>query len=327
MKISVIIPCYNEENYISSCLDSVLAQDYPQDKMEILVVDGNSTDQTALIIKDDCSKYPFIHYLFNHQRIVPISMNLAIEQAKGDYIIRLDAHSSYPKDYFSKLIQNAIKFNTDNVGGICITEVKNKTSKSQAIKEVLSHRFGVGNSLFRTGIKEPIEADTVPFGCFRKDVFERFGKYDERLVRNQDIELNKRIKKGGGKIMLVPEIQCTYFARETFSGLIKNNYQNGLWNILTVYYTDQMSSLSIRHYIPLLFVLSLIIPVLFSLIWLPFLGISAFSFVLYFSLLLIVSITLSLKKRVNVFYTLYAFILLHLSYGWGSLMGLFRFQK
>lgn len=325
--ISVIIPTYNEENYISSCLDSVLAQDYPKDKMEILVVNGNSTDQTASIIKDYCSKYPFIHYLFNLQRIVPISMNLAIEQAKGDYIIRLDAHSSYPKNYFSKLIQNAIKFNTDNVGGICITEVKNKTSKSQAIKEVLSHRFGVGNSLFRTGTNEPIEADTVPFGCFRKDVFERFGKYDERLVRNQDIELNKRIKKGGGKIMLIPEIQCTYFARETFSGLIKNNFQNGLWNILTVYYTDQTSSLSIRHFIPLLFVLSLIIPVLFSLIWLPFLWISAFSFLLYFSLLLIVSITLTFKKKVNLFYTFYAFTLLHLSYGLGSLMGLSRFQK
>jgi glycosyltransferase involved in cell wall biosynthesis len=325
--VSIIIPCYNEEEYISSCLDSVLSQDYPKDKMEVLVIDGNSIDQTSRIIKDYCSKYSFIHYLFNVQRNVPISMNLAIAQAKGDYIIRLDAHSSYPKDYFSKLIEAAIKNTTDNVGGICNTDVKNKTSRSLAIKEVLSHRFGVGNSLFRTGTKEPVEADTVPFGCFRKDVFERFGKYDERLVRNQDIELNKRIKKGGGKIMLIPEIQCTYYARETFSGLMKNNFQNGLWNILTVYYTDRMSSLSMRHFIPLLFVLSIITPVLFSLIWVPFLWISAFCFILYFSCVLLVSITLSVQKKLNIFYTVYAFTLLHLSYGCGSLMGLFHSHK
>ena len=326
-KISVICPCYNEEKYISCCIDAILLQDYPKEKIEIIFVDGGSTDRTAQIINDFCSKYRHFRYLFNPRKIVPISMNIAIEKTQGDYIIRIDAHSQYPKNYFSKLIEGAIKYNTDNVGGICMTDVKNKTSKSLAIKEVLSHRFGVGNSLFRTGTKKPIEADTVPFGCFRKDVFERYGKYDERLVRNQDIELNKRIKRGGGKIILIPEIQCIYYARETFSGLMKNNFQNGLWNILTVYYTDRVSSLSLRHFIPLIFVLSLVIPSLLSFIWVPFSLLSAISFTLYSLLLMIVSIVLAFQKKVNIIYTLYAFILLHLSYGVGSLTGLLRFQK
>jgi GT2 family glycosyltransferase len=251
-------------------------------------------------------------------------MNLGIRESTGDYIIRLDAHCFYPFNYFSKLIEYAERLNSDNVGGICMTDVKIKNQKSLAIKEVLGNKFGVGNSTFRTGTSMITEVDTVPFGCFRKDVFERFGLYDERLVRNQDIELNKRILRGGGRIYLVPEIQCTYFARETFGSLMKNNFLNGLWNILTVYYTKNINSLSLRHFIPLLFVFSLIIPPLLGFVYSPLLLLGCASLLMYILLMLLISIYLSTSKKLSIHYLFLSFFFLHFSYGLGSLVAILK---
>ncbi len=322
--ISIIIPCYNEEKYIHSCIESILSQDYPFNRLEVFFVDGISTDSTRNTIQTYCRKYPFIKLLDNQRKIVPCAMNIGIYESIGDYIIRLDAHSIYPSNYFSKLIKYAQNLNSDNIGVTCFTDVKIKTQKSMAIMEILSHRLGVGNSPFRTGTTRVMEVDTVPFGCFRKDVFNRFGFFDERLFRNQDIELNKRIKRGGGKIFIVPDIQCTYFARETFGGLIKNNFQNGLWNILTVYYTRTISSLSLRHFIPFFFILTLIVPLLLSIGHFSLILICISSFLFYTINIFIVSILLSKEKKLSVHYLILSFFLLHFSYGIGSLVGLVR---
>jgi len=326
-KISIIIPTYNEEKYIEQCIESLLKQDYPSDITEILIVDGRSSDNTREIVKSYSEKYPFIKLLDNPHRIVPHAMNTGIQHARGDYIIRLDAHATYPLNYFSAIVKHAQKHNTDNIGGICITDVKKINNRSWAIKTALSHKFGVGNSTFRLGASKPQIVDTVPFGCFKRDVFERFGKYDERLVRNQDIELNKRIKNGGGKIMLIPQITCTYYARETFSGLAKNNYKNGLWNILTVYYTKNFQSLSLRHFIPLFFVLSLIVPVLLSVIYFDMIWLAMTTFAIYTLALLLICISITRYRLWKILYLFPAFILLHTSYGFGSIAGIFKILK
>ncbi len=323
-KISIIIPILNEEKYISKCLDSIVESNFDKSELEVLLVDGGSKDKTLEIIKEYQKKYPFFKLLHNPKKIVPVAMNIGIKNAKGEYIIRLDAHSSYPKDYFSKLIFWHKKLNADNVGGVVITEVKNKTLSSNAIKNVLSDKLGVG-SAFRSGVSEIKEVDTVPFGCYKKEVFEKIGLYDERLVRNQDIELNKRLKKAGGKIYLIPEIKCTYYARETFQDLAKNNFNNGLWNILTAYYTGSLSSLSFRHFVPMLFVLSLIFFGICGVFnkWCLylFLGISF----LYLSIISIRSV--QIKKDTTFFHQLLAFLVLHFSYGIGSIVGIFRVIK
>lgn len=324
MTLSVICPIYNEEKYIAQFLDSILQQDYPKDDLEILLIDGMSKDKTRDIVADYTSKYPFIRIIDNPEKIVPCAMNRGIAAAKGDFIMRLDAHASYQPDYFSVLVKGLKRLHADNVGTVCKTDVLNKTPKTMAIREVLGNKFGVGNSTFRTGIDKEQEVETVPFGCWPKEVFEKYGKYDERLVRNQDIELNKRIIRGGGKIYILPDTYCTYLARETWHALAKNNYGNGKWNILTVYYTKLFSSLSIRHFIPLLFVLSLIIPLLLTLIWWPFALVSAASLLAYTGLLSIVSFKLAVQKKLNFFYLIVTFFVLHLSYGWGSLVGIIK---
>ncbi len=322
--LSIICPILNEEKYIAQFLDSLLKQDYPKDELEILLVDGMSTDRTREIVAGYTAKYPFIRVIDNPDKIVPYAMNRGIEAAKGDVIMRLDAHASYQPDYFSVLVKGLRRLNADNVGTVCKTDVLNKTPKTLAIREVLGNKFGVGNSTFRTGIDREQEVETVPFGCWRKEVFERYGKYDVRLVRNQDIELNKRIIRGGGKIYILPDTYCTYLARETWHALAKNNYGNGKWNILTVYYTKTLSSLSLRHFIPLLFLLSLIVPLSLALIWWPFALISAASLFAYTGLLSAVSLKLAVEKKLNFFYLLITFFVLHLSYGWGSLVGILK---
>lgn len=322
--LSVIVPIFNEEKYIEHCIQSVLEQDYPKDDLEVLFVDGMSNDNTRSIVSSYSDKYPFIFLLDNPNRIVPYAMNIGIKAAKGDIIMRLDAHSFYQKDYFSVLTKRLSELGADNVGVVCKTDVLNKTAKTLAIREVLCNKFGVGNSTFRTGVNEVKEVDTVPFGCWRRDVFEKYGLYDVRLVRNQDIELNKRIINGGGKIFILPDTYCTYLARETFKGLAKNNYANGKWNILTVYYTNQLKSLSLRHFIPFIFLLSLIVPLLLSLIYLPFIYLALLSALLYTFALGMISAKLGISKRLNFFYLLSSFVTLHLSYGYGSLIGLIK---
>lgn len=324
MKLSVICPIYNEEKYIVPFLDSVLQQDFSHDDMEVLLVDGMSRDRTRQVISQYIAKYPFLRLLDNPERTAPCAMNVGIKEAKGEVIIRLDAHALYPFNYFSTLVTRLYQLNADNIGCVLNTDVLNKTPKTLAIREVLSNRFGVGNSSFRTGVTSACEVDTVPFGCWRREVFQKSGFYDKRLVRNQDIELNKRIKRGGGHIFIIPDISCTYLARETFKALAKNNYGNGKWNILTVYYTKYFSSLSVRHFIPLAFVLSLLLPVVLMPLNLWFGVLSLMSLGAYLVTLGGVSFTIWKTKRLNVFYLLMSFLTLHLSYGWGSLMGIFK---
>lgn len=322
--ISVICPVYNEGKYVDSLVNSLLDQDYGYDNAEVFFIDGNSNDDTKTKLKFYCDKYPFFKYIENKYRKVPSALNIGIRKSKGDYIIRIDAHCTYPLDYFSKLIKYSEEFKSDNLGGICITDVKNKNDKSLAIREVLSNKLGVGNSMFRIGADKVIEVDTVVFGCFKRNVFDRFGYFDERLIRNQDIELNKRIKRGGGKLLQVPDIRCTYYARECFTDFIENNFSNGLWNIFTLYYTNTLRSLSLRHLVPFLFILSLIIPAFFALSYSPLIFVTVLIFTIYITAILVNSFYTSYIKKLNFYFLFISFILLHFSYGFGSFVAVLR---
>lgn len=321
--VSIVIPTLNEEKYIEKCINSILEMDYPKDKIEVLFVDGRSNDKTRDLIDLYASQYKFIRIIDNPEKIVPIAMNKGIRESRGKYIMRLDAHSEYPKDYISKLIYWKEKLNADNVGAVCESDVINKNKISSSIAKVLKNKFGVGNSLFRVGVDKPMKVDTVPFGLYKRDIFERVGYYDERLERNQDIELNKRILKNGGTIYLVPDVRFKYFARDNLKSLWKNNYLNGKWNILTIIYTKDLRSLSIRHFIPLIFVLSILIPISLSFFYEKLIIISIISFIAYNFLVFIISFRIN--DRTSSFWNLIkSFYILHISYGIGSIVGIFK---
>jgi len=237
ISISIIIPCLNEEKYVASCIESIIHSEIDYKKTEIIFVDGDSSDKTVEIIKSYSKEYPFITLLTNPKKYTPISMNLGINASSGEFIFILSAHAKYERSYFKMLSFSIKSLDAKCVGGILLTEVKNVNTKSSSIKIVLTNKFGVGNASFRLGSRVIKKVDTVAFGCYQRDTFDKFGLFNERLIRNQDIELNKRIINGGGSIYLIPEVKCIYYARENFKDLAKNNYANGLWNILTAYYT------------------------------------------------------------------------------------------
>lgn len=327
MKLSIVIPCYNEEQYIEQCINSILDNDYPKTEYEIIIVDGGSYDKTLKILDEIKENIPVsLKVLHNPMQIPPTAMNIGIKKARGELIMRLDMHTTYAKNYISTLLKWKEDLEADNIGAVTKTDVLNENNVSIAIKKILAHPFGVGGSDFRVGIKEPKQVDTVPFGCYDRQLLLDLGGYDERLRRNQDIELNKRLIASGKSIFLIPYTHCTYFARESWSKLAKNNFDNGKWNLITAYYTKNFASLSLRHFVPLFFVLSLVIPALISLMFWPFILLSCLSFGLYF-LTLVIVISKMDRKGTSFFHLLWTFLVLHISYGLGSFVGLFYLSK
>ncbi len=323
--VSIIVPCYNEELFVAGLMASVAEQDYGLDNFELLMIDGMSKDKTVDLIKSHSSAFKYISIFTNSKKTVPFAMNEGIKQSKGSVIVRLDAHASYPSNYVSQLVKYLFELKADNVGGVWHTEPFEKTLKAKSISLALSTPFGVGNSMFRIGVNEPTETDTVPFGCYHKEVFDKIGLYDERLERNQDIELNKRLKRAGGKIYLIPDVYSVYYSRGTFGKLIDNNYKNGLWVILTAYYTKALDSLSLRHYIPLLFLLYMLF--LPPLALLTKIAIIPFIFYMLFLILVSIKIAISNSNILIAPYVIISIFLLHLSYGFGSLVGLFKMMN
>lgn len=316
--VSVVIPVYNEQRYIRECLDSVLAQDYPIDRVEVIVVDGRSTDSTAEIIR---LEYPKVVLLENPERIVPISMNVGIRAAKGEYVVRLDAHALYPSDYLSYLITNAVALSADNVGVCCQTLPANSTVKAKAIAIALSTKFGMGNSQFRIGTDRIRRVDTVPFGCYHRSVFERIGLYDEELVRNQDDEFNARLIKKGGKIFLLPGLVVKYYARDTVRKVSKMFYQYGLFKPLGNKKVGAVTT--VRQLVPFAFVTYLLLfvvllPILpsYSLVFLLPLGVY-----LLLDLLYSVYVTGSFREYA---WLILIYPIVHVSYGLGYWHGIFK---
>ena len=320
--ISVVMPLYNEEKYISGCIESLLQQDYPLENMEWLFVDGMSTDKTKSILLKYEHDYPGLIKVFdNPYKTVPYAMNIGIKNSKGKYIVRLDAHAEYSQDYIRKCVYYLDTTQADNVGGIA--ETKSKGFVGEAIALMLSSKFGVGNSQFRTNGHSGY-VDTVPFGAFRREVFDRWGGYDERLTRNQDNEMNYRIRKNGGKIYLSDEIKFSYYCRDSIKGIADMAVKNGMWNIITMRLCP--GSMGIRHFIPLIFLLSLILLPILSFINIRFLSVFVCELILY----VVLDIYFALKTSKKVKYILMVAVLLtifHITYGFGSITGIVKLLK
>lgn len=319
--LSVICPIYNEEKYIAKCIDSILAQDYPKDDLEVIFADGMSTDRTREIVTEYMAKYPFIRLIDNPKRIVPPALNAAIAASHGDIIMRLDAHASYPQDYFSVLTKALVELGADNVGGVCETIPINDTTKSQAIAAVLSSKFGMGNSSFRVGANNIRQVDTVPFGCWHRNLFEQIGMFDPDLTRNQDDEFNGRIIKNGGNIYLLPYVKIKYYARDKISKVAKMFYQYGLFKPLV---NKKLGSpATIRQFFPVALVIGLILGALISAFWHPFIWLYSIFLMLYWGLAIISSVKSSHNLKQIIIQT-WTYFVVHISYGWGYLTGLWK---
>ncbi|AFG34298.1 glycosyl transferase [Fervidobacterium pennivorans DSM 9078] len=325
-KISIIIPVYNEEKTISKTLESLLNNDYKA--IEIIVVDGMSTDNTKKILEEYVSKYPTkIKILQNPKKHTPAGLNIGIQNASGKYIMIASGHATYSENYISACVE-AIESNLcDVAGGLMETLPRAHNPKAIAISEVLKHPFGIGGAKYRTGVEDNEYVDTVAYGIYKKEIFENIGLFDERLIRNQDIEFNLRLKRAGYKIVLVPQAKSYYYARDTFKKLWENNYSNGFWVTHSSKYVKRAYRL--RHLIPLFFVVYLLtllitwfIPIIPTFLKL----LCVIPFLLYLTLVTTFSLKIAHKHRnfKLFFYSLITFLTLHTSYGIGSIFGLFR---
>ena len=323
--ISVIIPCRNEEKFIGNCLNSLIEQDYPKENLEILIVDGMSGDSTREIIK----KFNIQHSIFNIQlidnpgRFTPQGLNIGIRNARGEFVMRMDAHAEYPVDYISKCLKYSKESGADNVGGIIKTLPVKSTIFAKAIAKVLSHPFGAAGSYFRIGVSKPRWVDTVFGGCYKKGVFDKIGYFNEKLIRSQDIEFNKRLKKAGGKILLVPEIIATYYPQAKLSDFFRHNFVDGIWTIYPLKFGVRI--FSFRHLIPLFFVLGFLVGLILGFFFWWGKAIFILIFGVYLLLNLFFSFGVALKENPKYFFVLpLAFFSRHFGYGLGSIWGLIK---
>jgi cellulose synthase/poly-beta-1,6-N-acetylglucosamine synthase-like glycosyltransferase len=249
MLVSVLIPMRNDGDHIRSCLEGVLAQDYSANQMEILVVDGCSTDHSREVVAEYVARYPHIRLLDNPRRITSAALNVGILQARGKYLIRVDAHTVIAPDYVRQCVILLESTEAANVGG-CMQPV-GQNYVGQAVALSTTSPFGIGDSKFHYDAQEQY-VDTVYMGAFRREIFDGIGLFDEELIRNQDYELNIRIREAGGKILLSPKIISFYTPRSSLPALWRQYFQYGRWKVRTL--QKHPSSLQWRQAVPPLFV-------------------------------------------------------------------------
>jgi len=321
---SIIIPCRNEKEFIGSCLDSIIANCYPKEKLEILVVDGMSEDGTKEIVSAYAQKYSFIKQLTNLNRITPAAMNIGIKRASGNVIILVNGHSVLDRDFLKYSMEYLAKTGADAVGGLLNTINDRYSIIAQAIPLAVDSMLGAGGRRYRTRTKEGWIKDTLPYCAYHKEIFKEMGLIDEELVRVQDAEFNYRILGHGGKIYYTPKIKSYLHIRPTLQKLWKQHFQYGCHRPLV---TQKAGiNLTWRQLIPGLFVGSLIISLISSMFLKPSLWFFLFISGSYIIVTLGFSLKISFDKGLKYFLVLpFVFVTLHFSYGIGYLKGVWDF--
>lgn len=323
--VSVIMPVRNEAAYIKKSLAALQAQSYPARQMEVIIADGRSKDETCQLIEKirSNSKFPII-LVDNPKYIAPSGLNRAIEHAKGEIIIRVDGHCEVEPDYIENCVRHLQANEAEGVGGPI--ETIGETPTARAIALAMSSKFGVGGSAFRTINDSKMFVDTVAFPGYTREIIKKVGLFNEELVRNQDDEYNYRIRKMGGRILLSPDVRSRYYSRSTFKSLWRQYYQYGYWKVRVLQLHPRQMSL--RQFVPFIFVTSLIITTLLSTVSV----IGRWSLAFIITSYLLANLTVSVMKSVETKLILFpllslSFLILHVSYGLGFLAGLIAFRK
>jgi cellulose synthase/poly-beta-1,6-N-acetylglucosamine synthase-like glycosyltransferase len=322
--VSVVVPCRNERRYIGPCLDALLAMDYPHDRLEVLVVDGMSDDGTREVLADYSARHPVVRMLDNPGKVTPNALNIGVLGSRGEIVMPIGAHNSSPPHYIKRLVQCLEESGADNVGGILTTEPGGPGVVARAIAIAMAHPIGVGNAHFRIGSTQPRWVDTVPFGCYRREVFDRIGLFDEDLIRNQDDELNIRLIRAGGRILLVPDVVSRYHARDSLGKLWRMYYQYGYFKPLVARKVGGVFTW--RQLVPPAFVLALIAAALSAIIWPRTAPGLALIVAAYLVAVAASALPVAARQGERVALAFCAAIpVLHLSYGLGFLRGVVDF--
>jgi glycosyltransferase involved in cell wall biosynthesis len=330
--LTIIIPCYNEQATIAAMLEAIYNQTYPRANLEVIIADGLSRDRTREVIDSFLESHPdlYICVVDNPARTIPSALNQAIRQARGEIIVRLDAHSMPIPEYVERCVSVIESGKGDNVGGVWEIHPGAQTWIAESISLAAAHPLGVGDALYR--LKPQAGAvDTVPFGSFRRALIEKIGAFDESLLTNEDYEFNTRVRASGGTVWLDPSIRSIYLARATLGQLAKQYWRYGFWKWRML--RRHPHTLRWRQALPPLFVLSLtglfVLSLWFELARYVFLGQTIF----YLSALGIVGLKAALDRK-NAFFLVglpLAIATMHLAWGsgflWSILSGPFKTRQ
>jgi len=322
-RISIVSPCRNEREPIAGFVASLLAQELPpQCELEVLIADGMSDDGTREILDELARRHPGLRIVSNPGLIVSTGLNAAIRASRGDVIVRMDAHTTYDPDYVRRCVETLERTGADNVGGPWRAAGRSWLQKAIALVSHSPFSSGGGRS---HALDHEGEVDTVYLGCWRRDVFDRVGLFDEELVRNQDDELNLRIVRAGGRVWQSPTIRSCYYPRSSLAKLFAQYKQYGYWKVRVI--QKHTLPASIRHLVPGAFVLGLLVLAALALFWSPARSLLAVALAAYIAANLAASLhacvmagTLRYLPVIPVVFACY-----HFGYGYGFLRGVVDF--
>jgi len=317
-RVSVLIPCRNEAKHIEHCLTNIYGFTPPPGGFEVIVIDGMSSDGTFDILSQLKNRFPDLIIINNPDKIVPSAMNLGIQYAKGEYIVRTDSRCIHPKSYLCDLIELSERTGADNVGGVLVPEFGH-TYAQNAIALAYKSRIAMGGALRDRGDFVG-ETDTVYGGCFKRKRLLEVGMYDESMVRNQDDELSFRLRERGGKIIQDGRIKVQYYPRNSFWHLFKQFMQYGYWKVRVIKKHPQQASL--RHFLPAVLVLSFVaLSMLAPLTAHGYLGFGVYAG-MYFLAIGSVSFKSACKLNLKLLPgVVFAIFLIHVSFGIGFIIG------
>jgi succinoglycan biosynthesis protein ExoA len=317
--VTIAMPAYNEERYIEACIASVQAQDFPRDRIEILVGDGRSTDRTREIVERLAVADPRIRLVDNPDRLQAAGLNRMIREARGEIIVRMDVHCEYAPSYVRKCVETLERTGADNVGGA--QRARARTFFQKALCAALGSPLGVGGARYRSADQEGY-VDTVFLGAFRRRVFETVGLYDPKAITNEDAELNQRLIATGGKIYLSPEIEVYYYPRDSFKTLAKQYYKYGRGRARTLLKLGRF--LGIRPMVPFLMVVGGAVLILVPPLW-PVAPVAAAAYLLATGA---EAVRVGRQAGVAAIPAVWAiFPTLHVSHGVGFAAGLLRYLR
>jgi glycosyltransferase involved in cell wall biosynthesis len=317
--VSIIMPIRNEAGFIERAIQSILNNDYPPDKMEVLVVDGMSDDGTRDIVQEMTAQDSRLRLLDNSGRIQCVAMNIGIKACRGDIIIRVDGHAIVASDFVTQSVQVL----NEHPGLWCaggVMETVGSTYLGRAIATAMSSPFGVGTGNFRLGNVEGY-VDAVIFGAHRRWVFDRVGLFDEELVCNEDDEFIQRMVEAGAKQYMSTKIRSTYFCRSNWRKLTHQYFKYGFWRIRTI--QKRKKPAYMRQLVPLVFMLGWIVLILGACLWRPLSWLLACYAGLYLMLLIVGAVHAGRRAGYKVTLLVpFIFVIMHFAYGFGSLVGI-----
>ena len=318
------MPVRNEAEYIKRSLSAVLKQDYPSDRIEVIVADGISTDETRQIVQSFQPEYPNLKLVDNPSKLQPFGLNAAMLHARGEVIVRVDGHCEISHDYVSRCVHYLKDKSVDGVGGPL--ETIGETSVARTIASAICSPFGVGNSSFRTVHNKTMLVDTIAFPAYTRSIMLKAGPHDEEMSCNEDDEYNYRLRKLGAKLLLAEDVHAKYYCRSNLQSLFRQYFRYGFWKVRLM--QKHPGQMQFRHFVPLFFVVALLIAGV-SALFLPFSRILLALIMGSYVLAVFIASFLTARKSAwrNFLILPFVFSTLHFSYGLGFLIGIVSFWR